>query len=479
MNNDQHYLPPAPIGSPDGSVAWVEWFRKLREVAESGQTAYIQLETVTTPALDEKLNKNAADVLGATITFNTLGAFKVGDVTWNGTTVTGTGVLFTENGIVGASNGTPRFVLKNDGSATFAGALSAATGTFAGALSAATGTFAGALSGASGTFTGSLYAATGTFAGSLTAATGTFSGALSAATGTFAGAVSAGSFYTGLTGRRITINYSNDNSIKSYDSAGDLMMYIGGTTGEIYTQSSSGRPGVYTSSSVPDAAIKGINTSGASNGVCIDGYSTAGIGVNGACLNGHGIHGSSSTSYSIYGEGGLGGYISGNLTVTGTISGTVSYATTSGSCTGNAATATNADYSSNAYAVYQPNYFAALQNTDGNFVIKTTGGTLVWSAFGGLSDSKLKDNIVSTSISGVSTLKLLRVVDYKWKKEQPNYKEGKKQTGFIAQEVAEIIPNAVIDIEGTKAINSMELIPYLVKAIQELQDEVTKLKAKG
>jgi hypothetical protein len=38
--------------------------------------------------------------------------------------------MFTQNGIVGASGGSPKFVLKSDGTATFAGTLSAATGSF-------------------------------------------------------------------------------------------------------------------------------------------------------------------------------------------------------------------------------------------------------------------------------------------------------------------------------------------------------------
>lgn len=57
------------------------------------------------------------------------------------------------------------------GSATFSGALSAATGTFAGSLAAATGTFAGALSAASGTFNGDISGASGTFTGDLSGST--------------------------------------------------------------------------------------------------------------------------------------------------------------------------------------------------------------------------------------------------------------------------------------------------------------------
>ena len=135
MATNEHYMPPAPVGAKPDSVAWVEWYRKLREVAELGNKAYDDLETVVAPGLADKLNKNAADVLGGTITFNEMGAFKVGNVTWNGATVTGTGTMFTQYGIVGALNNTATFVLKNDGTATFGGVLTAATGTFAGALS--------------------------------------------------------------------------------------------------------------------------------------------------------------------------------------------------------------------------------------------------------------------------------------------------------------------------------------------------------
>jgi hypothetical protein len=84
-----------------------------------------------------------------------------------------------------------QFNLNYDGSATFAGALVAATGSFAGSLSAATGTFAGSLSAATGSFAGSLSAASGSFAGALSGATGTFSGDVTAS-----GSISAGAFYS-------------------------------------------------------------------------------------------------------------------------------------------------------------------------------------------------------------------------------------------------------------------------------------------
>lgn len=125
----QHYLPPAPLNAESGSLAWAEWYRLLRQTAESGQTAYITINDPTI-GLQSKLNSDAADTLGGTISFNSTGAFKVGTVTWNGTSATGTGVMFTSNGIVGANSGTIKFVIKSDGTATFGGQLTAATGSF-------------------------------------------------------------------------------------------------------------------------------------------------------------------------------------------------------------------------------------------------------------------------------------------------------------------------------------------------------------
>ncbi len=110
-----------------------------------------------TTALSTKLNKNAADVLGGNITFNSSGAFQIGTATWNGSSATGTGIMYNQYGIVAVNSGAIEFVLNGStGSATFSGALNAATGTFSGSLSAATGTFSGSLAGANGTFTGDM-----------------------------------------------------------------------------------------------------------------------------------------------------------------------------------------------------------------------------------------------------------------------------------------------------------------------------------
>lgn len=86
-------------------------------------------------ALSTKLNRSAADVLSGAINITTAGGFKAGTITWDGSgnLVSGSGVAITAKGLVGASSGVVTFSIDaTTGNATFAGALSGATGTFAG-----------------------------------------------------------------------------------------------------------------------------------------------------------------------------------------------------------------------------------------------------------------------------------------------------------------------------------------------------------
>lgn len=112
------------------------------------------------------------------------------------------------------------------GSATFAGALSAATGTFSGSLDAASGTFTGSLQAASGSFSGSLSAASGTFTGTLSGADGDFTGSITATSGAISGTLSVtGKLRSASSGARIEIganayqhpSYSPGDAINIYD----------------------------------------------------------------------------------------------------------------------------------------------------------------------------------------------------------------------------------------------------------------------
>lgn len=72
--------------------------------------------------LTYKIDKNASYVMGASSEFKTSGFDS------------GNGMNFTNNGIIARKGGNNTFVISNDGTATFAGALSAASGSFAGDL---------------------------------------------------------------------------------------------------------------------------------------------------------------------------------------------------------------------------------------------------------------------------------------------------------------------------------------------------------
>ena len=119
------------------------------------------------------------------------------------------------------------------------------------------------------------------------------------------------------------------------------------------------------------------------------------------------------------------------------------------------------------------------------------------------SDERLKENIESSS-AGLNVINDLRPVTYNWKKAKdvqkdlPQYKEsdepvlgteyGEQLHGFIAQEVKEVIDNHdelkdgfkmwKLKDDGTQTVASGNLIPILVKAVQELSARVKELESK-
>lgn len=90
------------------------------------------------------------------------------------------------------------------------------------------------------------------------------------------------------------------------------------------------------------------------------------------------------------------------------------------------------------------------------------------------SDLRMKENI-SDVINGLDLVSKLKPKHF-------DYINGAKNNlGFIAQEVQELIPQAVSisdEKTGMLALKTDFIIPYLVKAIQELSAEITILKNK-
>jgi hypothetical protein len=102
------------------------------------------------------------------------------------------------------------------------------------------------------------------------------------------------------------------------------------------------------------------------------------------------------------------------------------------------------------------------------------------------SDIRLKKNI-STITYGLNTVSALNPVKFNWADGFDLIEADKTLLGFIAQEVQDVLPEAVesfggsvdlngITIENTLRVNEKFIIPVLVKAIQELSDKNTALE---
>jgi hypothetical protein len=90
------------------------------------------------------------------------------------------------------------------------------------------------------------------------------------------------------------------------------------------------------------------------------------------------------------------------------------------------------------------------------------------------SDSTLKRDIKSLNRYGLKELIKMRPVEYYYKSDKTN----KLEIGFIAQEMKNVIPEAVFGKEGNMGISYGNLVPVLVNAIIELKAENEELKAK-
>ena len=96
-------------------------------------------------------------------------------------------------------------------------------------------------------------------------------------------------------------------------------------------------------------------------------------------------------------------------------------------------------------------------------------------AYGSLSDRRLKENIENIP-DATEKVQQLNGVTFNYKKD------GKKATGLIAQELEEVLPEAVYTTENIEtgeehlAIHYGNVIGLLVESIKELKAEIEDLK---
>nr|DAI42175.1 MAG TPA: Neck appendage protein [Caudoviricetes sp.] len=90
------------------------------------------------------------------------------------------------------------------------------------------------------------------------------------------------------------------------------------------------------------------------------------------------------------------------------------------------------------------------------------------------SDRKLKENIEPTQVKALDKINALNLVAFDYIKDKTH-----EEIGLIAQEVLNIIPGSVEKYEGEDnhlTINYSKFVPYLIKAIQELNQKVERLE---
>ena len=113
----------------------------------------------------------------------------------------------------------------------------------------------------------------------------------------------------------------------------------------------------------------------------------------------------------------------------------------------------------------------SLMEVDGK--IKTTAVNLN-------SDARLKEKVANIN-QETSFLNNLRPVSYYWNtKGKEKGGDNSLQYGFIAQEVEKVAPNLVnTDADGYKSVNYIQVIPVLVKSLQDHALELQKEKEKN
>ena len=91
------------------------------------------------------------------------------------------------------------------------------------------------------------------------------------------------------------------------------------------------------------------------------------------------------------------------------------------------------------------------------------------------SDRRLKKNIKSIE-NGLEVVEKLNPVKFDFKNDKRN---DSYESGFIAQEVKEVIPQAITEDEnGYLSLGMNSITPYLAGAIKELNEKITKLEAR-
>lgn len=234
------------------------------------------------------------------------------------------------------------------------------------------------------------------------------------------------------------------------------------------------------------SGISAINASNISTGTLAQArLANSSLTINGTVisLGGSGTISSSTTAAATFNNGGAGA--ASGTTFDGSTARTISYNTigapsTTGtnatgtwgiSVTGSAATVTTAAQP-NITSVGNLTSLAVAGNINVNGNLFANQNVVAYSS----SDSRLKENITVIE-NALDKIKKISGVMFDWK--EGHELDRKHDTGVIAQEVEEVLPEVVITRQdGYKAVRYEKIIGLVVQAIKELSDQVDELNKK-
>ena len=126
------------------------------------------------------------------------------------------------------------------------------------------------------------------------------------------------------------------------------------------------------------------------------------------------------------------------------------------------------------YWISSPKY-SKIEPSGGHLYLYYSGGGYDWIPMNkDVSDRRYKHNIEASTVSGLDVVESLKT--YSYRKEYDGTIED-IACGIMAQDVQKYIPEAFLENpDGAYSYRTFELVPYLIKAIQELNQKIEKLE---
>ena len=125
--------------------------------------------------------------------------------------------------------------------------------------------------------------------------------------------------------------------------------------------------------------------------------------------------------------------------------------------------------------IYSSQYEKIGRSSKDYFYLEKASGARDWfPSWNDTSDRRLKSNIQESSVSGIDIINRLKT--YSYRKEFNNEVED-ISCGIMAQDVQKYAPDAFREApDGVYTYNTFALVPYLIKAIQELNQKIEKME---